>query len=137
VLLVVDANNDTCATLSRLLRAGKREIVTVNSGFKALALLDLYKPALIILEFNLPVLDGLTLLKTIRRLPGRQDLPVVMYADAVDKRQQQLARGLEAHVFPVANPLDLPALVLFIGKYVDPQAPSPKNSWAPRLPTQS
>ena len=70
--------DDRSAILAELLRAGKREIVTVNSGFKALALLDFRKPALIILTFNLPVLDGLTLLKVIRQMPGRQDVPVAM-----------------------------------------------------------
>jgi CheY-like chemotaxis protein len=134
VLLVVDANDYTCAKLAQLLRAGKREIVTVNSGFKALALLDIRKPALIILHFNLPVFGGLLLLQTIRQLPGRQKTPVVMYANAADQRQQDRAQHLGAHVFPVADPLDFPALVRFAGTFVNLQTPSPKNLWAPRLP---
>ena len=71
-------------------------MVTVNSGSRALKYLDKNKPDLILLDIRMPIRDGFDILREIRSMEDRADIPVIMLTAMEDK--QSVMRGIELGV---------------------------------------
>ena len=83
-ILAVD---DTAIILTRISNTLRQEydVVTVNSGSRALKYLEQEKPDLILLDIQMAQKDGITTLREIRSMRGRSDIPVVMLTGVEDK----------------------------------------------------
>ena len=83
-ILAVD---DTAIILTRISNTLREEydVVTVNSGSRALKYLEQEKPDLILLDIQMAQKDGITTLLEIRSMRGRSDIPVVMLTGVEDK----------------------------------------------------
>lgn len=94
-ILAVD---DAAFILSRITDAlGKHyDMVTVNSGSRALKYLDKNKPDLILLDIRMPVRDGFDILREIRAMEDRADIPIIMLTAIEDK--QSVMKGIELGV---------------------------------------
>lgn len=90
VILVVEDEPKLASLLADYLRASGFDPVTVDRGDTVLAAITEHRPALLLLDINLPGMDGLTLCKEIRRT---SDLPIIM----VTARAEEIDRllGLE------------------------------------------
>lgn len=84
-ILAVD---DTAIVLSRITDAlGKYyDVVTVNSGIRALKYLNKKRPDLILLDIRMPDIDGFEVLQVIHAMQDRVDIPVIMLTGMEDKR---------------------------------------------------
>lgn len=80
MILIVDDRKDVGTGLERLLRYAGHEAVAVTGGAEALAMLHLRKPALLVLDVNMPEIDGPTVLKSIKEHAELQDVRVVTYS---------------------------------------------------------
>lgn len=91
-ILAVD---DAAFILSRIADAlGKHyDMVTVNSGSRALRYLENNKPDLILLDIRMPVRDGFDILREIRSMEDRADIPIIMLTAVEDK--QSVMKGIE------------------------------------------
>ncbi len=76
MILIVDDQKDTGSALERLLRYAGHEAVSVTGGAEALAMLHVRKPSLLVLDVNMPEMDGLTVLRTIKDHPELKDVQV-------------------------------------------------------------
>lgn len=94
-ILAVD---DAAFILSRITDAlGKYyNMVTVNSGARALKYLDKNKPDLILLDIRMPIRDGFEILHEIRAMEDRADVPIIMLTAMEDK--QSVMKGIEMGV---------------------------------------
>lgn len=54
------------------------EVIWGKNGREALDLIDKHKPALVILDIMMPVMDGFEVLRTIKADPATKDIPVIM-----------------------------------------------------------
>ncbi len=54
--------------------------MSVTGGAEALSMLHLRKPSLLILDVNMPEMDGLTVLRTIKEHNELKDVRVLMYS---------------------------------------------------------
>ena len=83
-ILAVD---DAAIILTRITNALQNdyEVITVNSGERALKYLEMEKPDLILLDIQMAQKDGITTLREIRSMRGRSDIPVVMLTGVEDK----------------------------------------------------
>ncbi|MFG6431203.1 hybrid sensor histidine kinase/response regulator [Pelomonas parva] len=79
---------------------------------------------LVLMDLQMPVLDGLTATRRLRALPGFATLPVLaMTAHALaEERAQCLAAGMQGHI---AKPLDVARLVRELQPYRPAPAPPP------------
>jgi CheY-like chemotaxis protein len=84
-VLIVDDDVDGCRPLARLLEVVGHRPFFVHDGRAALTLLDRLRPDMILLDVMMPGLDGLDVLRTIRRHPRHKDLPVIVYSALSDK----------------------------------------------------
>lgn len=101
MILIVEDDNVVAAGMERVLRFAGHDAVAVHSSTEALALLPVRKPGLIILDIQLPVIDGLTLLRAIRSDPAFARVPIMMYTSDYSKKSEEIARECGAQDFVV------------------------------------
>ncbi|MCI8506478.1 MAG: response regulator [Lachnospiraceae bacterium] len=76
-ILAVDDSAIVLTRISSILR-NDYEVVTVNSGVRALRYLELEKPDLILLDIQMAQQDGIETLRQIRSMEECGDIPVIM-----------------------------------------------------------
>lgn len=107
-ILAVD---DAAFTLSRITDAlGKHyDMVTVNSGTRALKYLEKNKPDLILLDIRMPIRDGFEILREIRAREERADIPIIMLTAMEDKQSvlKGIGLGIRDYVLKPFSPDDL------------------------------
>lgn len=83
-ILAVD---DTAIVLTRISGALQEDydVITVNSGIRALRYLEQEKPDLILLDIQMPQKDGIETLREIRAMKDRADIPVIMLTGMEEK----------------------------------------------------
>lgn len=88
-ILAVD---DTAVILTRISNTLRDdyEVITVNSGVRALKYLEQEKPDLILLDIQMAPKDGIETLKEIRKMKDRADIPVIMLT-GVEERDSVIA----------------------------------------------
>lgn len=107
-ILAVD---DAAIILQRITDAlGKDyQVVTVNSGSRALRYLEKEKPDLILLDIRMAPKDGFQTLREIRAMEDRADIPVVMLTGLEDKRyvMEGIKLGICDYILKPFTPDDL------------------------------
>ena len=83
-ILAVDDDVIILTRISSILR-NDYELVTINSGMRALRYLELEKPDLILLDIRMAQMDGIETLRKIREMEGRKDIPVIMLTGVESK----------------------------------------------------
>ena len=76
-ILAVDDDIIVLTRISSILR-NDYDVVTVNSGVRALKYLELEKPDLILLDVRMMQQDGIETLRKIRNMEECKDIPVIM-----------------------------------------------------------
>lgn len=111
MILIVDDQKDTGTALERLLRYAGHEAVSVTGGAEALAMLHVRKPALLILDVNMPEMDGMAVLRTIKEHAELKDVRVAMYSADTHHETMVQARELGAVDFLVKGTIGVERLV--------------------------
>ena len=77
LILVVDDSPDNVAVISLDLQQQGYRVVTASNGEEAVALATQMMPNLILMDINLPTLDGLGATRRIRETEPLRDVPIV------------------------------------------------------------
>lgn len=109
-ILVVDDNEANRETLSRRLQRRGYEVATANDGAQALKLIDERSFDLVLLDWMMPVMNGVETLEQIRRSKSATELPVIMATAKGESQDIVQALNLGANDY-VTKPLDF-AVVL-------------------------
>src|SRR4051794_1284811 len=83
-VLVVDDSLDTCRLLARLLVRHGCAVACACGGQQALSYLATTVPSLVILDLMMPDMDGMQVLRDIRRDPRTAGVPIVMFSAISD-----------------------------------------------------
>lgn len=107
-ILVVD---DVAVSLSAAEKALKDEyeVVTVNSGIRALRYLESEKADLILLDIRMDGKDGIETLKELRQMSNGKDVPVIMLTSSQERRSviESSKLGIYDYVLKPYEPRDL------------------------------
>jgi two-component system invasion response regulator UvrY len=121
-ILIVDDHAIVRDGLSRLLAIdGDHEIRMAATGREALAAARAFRPALTILDLNLPGLGGLELLRRMAQIGAGRILVLSMHAEALYARRS-LEAGAHGYVSKNAAPDELMAAVRRVaagGRYIE------------------
>ncbi len=93
--LVVDDSRAMRSILARLMTGLGFEVSQAGDGVQALSVLDTgVRPDVILVDWNMPVMDGLTFIKTVR---GRDDLrDIALMMVTTESEHGQIVRALAA-----------------------------------------
>ncbi len=83
-ILAVDDDIIVLTRITNILR-NDYELITVNSGMRALRYLREEKPDLILLDIRMAQQDGIETLREIRNMEERKDIPVIMLTGVENK----------------------------------------------------
>lgn len=104
------------------------DVVTVNSGARALRYLEKVKPDLILLDIRMAPKNGYETLREIRDMPDRADVPVIMLTAMEDKNSvlEGITLGIQDYILKPFAPDDL---LSRIRRVLDapPQSARPRN----------
>lgn len=133
MILVVDDHTDTREALLRLLKRDGYEVIGVTGGREALLFLQTHKPRLVILDYNMPDVDGLSVLVEMKRDARLADVRVVMFsASGGNLKEQALAAGVNG--FVTKSSLDWAVLRAQIQQWAGPADAPPAN--VPEFPAR-
>ena len=76
-ILVVDDTPVNLMLLTSILQGAGHDVRASNSGRRALQMVERDPPDLLILDVNMPEMDGYALCRELRRKPGLETLPII------------------------------------------------------------
>jgi len=118
ILLVEDNELNRDMLIRRLNRAGI-EVIPAENGQEALDKMVSEQPRLVLMDMNLPVLDGWTACRRAREDERIKDIPIIaLTAHAMEAdRLNALEAGCDDYA---TKPVDFPGLLIKIGKLARP-----------------
>jgi two-component system cell cycle response regulator DivK len=114
----VEDNFDNRLLVRRLLQAFGYRVVEAENAVKARELLKTTTPDLILMDINMPDVDGYTLTNELKLLPNLRTVPIVAITANVMKgdRERTLSAGCDGYI---EKPIDVDKFIeqveLFIG----------------------
>src|SRR5262245_21090634 len=112
-ILIVDDNRDILELVQRVLRIEGHDVVTARDGLEALQQDAATQPDLIVLDVNLPVLDGW---EVCRRIKAQRKVPVLLLTVRAERTDIENSRdaGADAHLL---KPFDISAFLKHIATF--------------------
>ena len=121
VMVVDDSSMSRHVVATLLRRLGHRAVEAVD-GAEAVSQAEAEQPRLIILDIELPDVDGLTALTRLRQIPDHESTPTIILTSNRDPESIVEARRLGV-VDYVAKPIDTKDLTRRIGQYLETPTP--------------
>ncbi len=94
LVMVIDDDDFACKLTQKALEGAGYELVFAHDGAAALGLLRRRRPDLILMDVNLPDIDGVALTQKLKRVPQYADIPVLMLTG--EARREILAISMSA-----------------------------------------
>ncbi len=110
VLIVDDSPTMRHLLAAAVGRVRPLEIVEAENGLDALRKLSEASVDIVITDINMPVMDGLKLIRRIRDDPRHHDVPIVVVTTEVNEEDRRRAIGLGANAY-VTKPIRAPQVV--------------------------
>jgi two-component system, cell cycle response regulator DivK len=104
-LLLVEDTEDNRFMMRRLLEMEGYRVVEARNGEEAVKVAQKEKPALILMDLSLPIIDGLAATKLLRRIPEFRDVPIIAVSahDTADFKEEALTAGCNSYI---TKPID-------------------------------
>ncbi|MEA3397224.1 MAG: response regulator [Chloroflexota bacterium] len=108
-ILYIEDNADNRLLVRRILMAEDYEILEAGDGTAGIALAEKEQPNLILMDMNLPEINGYDLTRQLRKIPGLQSIPIIaMTANVMHgDREKALEAGCNGYI---PKPIDVDAL---------------------------
>ncbi len=99
-ILIVDDDATTRKLLGLFLKAKGYEVAYAENGLDGLEKIGTAEPNLIISDLNMPFMDGIEFVKTVRADPARAELPILMVTTEGDpeERERAMAAGVNGYL---------------------------------------
>jgi CheY-like chemotaxis protein len=96
-ILYVEDNEDNVYMLSRRLRKHGFEVLVATDGEQGIELARSEKPDLILMDLGLPLLDGWTATRLLKKAPGTETIPIIALSahTMAGDRERALAAGCD------------------------------------------
>jgi chemotaxis protein histidine kinase CheA/ActR/RegA family two-component response regulator len=120
-LLVVDDSPSVRRVVSNMLKANGWETLTARDGIEALEQIARARPAAVLLDIEMPRMDGYELMASIRAQEQYRDLPLIALTSRAASKHRQRAMQLGASEY-IIKPYQDQALLAVINRLVQAQA---------------
>ena len=95
-ILVVDDSITMRRVTERLLERNGMRVMTAKDGIEAMGIMQDHKPDIILLDVEMPRMDGYEFASHVRADPESQDVPIIMVTSRVSDKHK--ARAIELGV---------------------------------------
>ncbi len=114
-VLVIEDDAHIWKMIEYKLKKEKHDLTWASDGLKAMEALEAMKPDLIISDIMVPYMDGIQILKKIKKMDNLKDIPVIMLTSKA--QEDDIIRGLELGAQDyMAKPFSPAELILRVNK---------------------
>ena len=99
-ILIVDDDQEILDLTSAVLRDGSYSVLTAGNGREGVAVAQAERPDLIILDINMPIMDGWEALRILKIDELTKDIPVAMFSVRYDlaEKAEALKRSADDYI---------------------------------------
>ena len=115
LILLVD-DNPANLRIGKNVLSEKYTVATAPSAAKLFGLLENNHPVLILLDIDMPDMNGFEAIEILKSKPETRDIPVVFLTGMADSTDEEKGRNLGA-VDYITKPFDPPALIACVEKH--------------------
>ena len=117
-ILIVEDNRMSKILIQEILTMNGYEVMEAENGAEALKVAGEKRPDLILMDINLPGMDGITAMRFIKAGMDKKDVPVLAFtASSMEGDDERLLKsGFDGCV---SKPVDVKKLVETVKKYLD------------------
>lgn len=116
-ILVVDDSITVRKVTEKLLISENMLVGTAKDGLEALEIVEKFDPDLILMDIEMPRMDGFEVLETVRQNPVWNHVPIIMISSRTAEKHQQRAEQLGANSF-LGKPYQNQELMALIRRYL-------------------
>lgn len=116
-ILYIEDNFDNRLLVRRVLEAEGYRVIEAEDGVQGLDYLQSETPDLVLMDINLPEVDGYEMTKRLKQLPSMTKVPVIAMTANVMKgdREKTIAAGCDGYI---PKPIDIDALPVQIARFL-------------------
>lgn len=116
-ILYIEDNAENRLLVQRVLVAEGYSLLEASTAGEALYMLESTHPDLILMDINMPDIDGYTLTSRLKSRPGLMDIPIIAVTANVMKgdRERSLDAGCDGYI---QKPIDVDTLPFQIQRYL-------------------
>lgn len=122
-ILIVEDMPTTRALVSGGLQVHGYKTACAKSGEEAVMWLDFNTPDLIVLDLQMPQMDGFTLLKTMQKYPRLRDIPIIALTGSADRHSVSRANELKVNKYLLKDNYNIEVLVSYIKEELEKAKP--------------
>jgi DNA-binding response OmpR family regulator len=104
-ILVIEDNADMCQNIASILKLGRYDVLTSNSGKQGIELVQQNPPDLILCDVMMPELDGYGVLHLLSKDPSTANIPFIFLTAKTDPRDFRMGMNLGADDY-ITKPFD-------------------------------
>jgi two-component system response regulator ResD len=116
-ILVIDDKHDIRALVCKFLNKKGFLAFRAKNAWQGIRLARRFTPDLILLDINMPLINGFTVLKHLKNNEKTMYVPIIMLTGRVDDESKDKAAGLYAQYY-ITKPFDLEELYAIIIKAI-------------------
>jgi two-component system cell cycle response regulator DivK len=116
-VLYIEDNPDNRLLVKRILLAEDYALLEAKDAFDALEVLKQIQPDLILMDINMPEIDGYTLTARIKSIPGFERIPILAVTANVMRgdREKTLEAGCDGYI---QKPIDIDQLTREVERFI-------------------
>ena len=118
LILHIEDNFDNRILVRRILHSASYNVIEAENARQAIAALCKYAPDLILMDINIPGVDGYTLTSKLKTIPTMKKIPIVaITANAMrGDREKSLIAGCDGHI---EKPIDIESFLDVIAHHLN------------------
>jgi len=116
-ILYVEDNPDNRTLVRRILLSEDYSLIEATDAYNAIEILKGTRPDLILMDINMPDMDGYTLTSKIKSMPGFERVPILALTANVMRgdKEKTLEAGCDGYI---QKPLDIDQLVREVERFI-------------------
>ena len=116
-ILYIEDNCDNRLLVRRVLEAEGYKVIEAEDGLAGMDFVQSETPDLVLMDINLPELDGYEVTKRLKQSPAMAEVPVIAMTANVMKgdREKTIAAGCDGYI---PKPIDIDSLPSQIAKFL-------------------
>ena len=118
-ILYVEDNPENRLLVRRILQAEGYQVIEAEHAHRALEIVEQVRPDLVLMDINMPDIDGFALTAKFKAIPHLKDVPIVALTANVMRgdKERTLNAGCDGYI---QKPIDVDALPLQLAAYLQP-----------------